>query len=343
VRRSLILSLVTMAALAAEDQPAATGTAPTANTPPAAQPVMPDETHESSSSLANSLGANLVLSAGYDSNAILEPTNDPTATDKSGAAFGVDATGKIRLVDQSGKGVWDEGDHGERLLASVDASYRDYPGVSQAEMLRGGVHLVGHERESWGDPGFVLGYNHYNIDHSSAADATNANIFASRIAKDFRNVNIATLGAEWLRYDVDPDKTGIYTTLGYSHWYMLESNNIHRRIEAGLAVDADKSRTRDESFVGLIPDIGGTWRYGAGQKLGTYDFVGSYTYEFRRYGSEDGTQEHQGISDLNASADAWLCNNATFGIYGDWTHRSSNFEANAYTRFQVGARLAANW
>jgi hypothetical protein len=345
VKRSLFLSLslMTMATISAEDQPS---TAAATSTAPGIQPQVPaeqpaPETHDSS--FGHALGASASLEAGYDSNAVLLPDNNPTASNKSGLALGADLAAKLRLIDQEDKGVWTEGDHGERLELSVDGSFRDYPSESTARLLRGGIHLIGHERESWGDPGFVLGYNHYAIDGHSAADATNGNLFASHINKDYTNVDIVTLGAEWLRYTQEPDKTGTYVSLGYSHWYLLESGNIHRRLEAGLAVDADHSRLHSESFGGVIPEVGAYWRFGSGQKRGTYDLAANVNYEERWYGGADGFAEKQGIAAISSTLDAWVCSNSTVGIYASWNHRYSNFDPDAYNRYQVGARLTALW
>ncbi len=93
----------------------------------------------------------------------------------------------------------------------------------------------------------------------------------------------------------------------------------------------------------MQPNVGARWRLGNGEKLGTYDGTITGTYEFRRYGSSDGQAERQGIADVQATADAWLCSNASAGLYFIWTHRTSNFSIDRYDREQVGGRITATW
>ncbi len=245
-------------------------------------------------------------------------------------------------MDEQGKGVWEEGEKGERLRLTVDGSIRDYPKQSQYQLIRGGIHLVGYERAGWGDPGVVVGYNHYDIDRKNAADAGNLDFFGSHIAK--AHVDIALVGVEWLRYIEEPDKTGIFGTAGWSHWFLVDASNVHKRVEVGLAVDGEKARTTPNNFYGVLPSAGAVWRFGGtDSRLGTYDTSLNANYEYRRYGSSGGQSEHQGIFNAQASADAWLCPNATVGLYVIWTHRSSNFSFDQYTRGQYGARLTASW
>lgn len=351
-----VLSLLTAAGAAAEEPSPAPTPAPASTTPPAAAspdaslpaatpeaPVLPPAT--TSSGIGRVLGGMASVAAGYDSNVILSPSNNPTPTQKSSLALGADAAATLRLVDEGDHGIWQEGDHGERLRLTVDGMIRDYPSVSDAQLIRGGIHAVGHERASWGDPGFVVGYNHYDIDRKNAADAANGDLFASHVDHSYRQVDVGLVGAEWLRYYQEPDKTGVYGTVGWNHWYLLgEQADVHRRVEGGLAADVDHARTADNSFWGIIPSVGGRWRVGNGEHLGTYDGGLTVSYEARRYGKEDGmTAEHQGIAAANLTLDAWLCPNASAGLYYIWTHRSSNFTVDRYDRQQVGLRVTSSF
>jgi hypothetical protein len=350
IRSALLpfLPILAAGALAAEDAPPAATPAPAATTPAgdanasasaaAAPPAAP------SKPVGQVLSGMVSVSAGYDSNVILAPSNNPTPTGKSSAMIGADASATLDLIDHGDQGLWQDWGGGERMHLTVDGMIRDYPDQSQFQLIRGGVHLVGSERESWGDPGFVVGYNHYDLDRKDAADAANGDLFASHVGKDYRNVDVAILGAEWLRYIQEPDQTGGYGTLGWNHWLLLgDAADVHRRVEAGLSIDGEKARTSGQTFYGVQPDLGLHWRLGSGERLGTYDGALIATYEFRRYGSTNGQAEHQGIADVQATADAWLCPNASAGIYFIWTHRTSNFTFDRYDREQVGGRITATW
>jgi hypothetical protein len=205
------------------------------------------------------------------------------------------------------------------------------------------VQAAGHERRSWGDPGFVLGYNHYNIDHETAADAVNGDVYASRIGASYRDVDILMLGCEYLRYPIATDKTGELGMLGYRHWFLMRPSDIRRRIELGLTASLYHARADYESWYGVAPTIAVLWRVGTGQRRGTVDLSGSASYEWRHYGEYAGVSEKQGLFGVTAAADAWTCSHSTLGAYAGYGHRESNFPIDTYSRFQAGLRLVAFW
>jgi hypothetical protein len=289
------------------------------------------------------IGAAASRFAGYDSYILLEPDHSPTATDMSGAALGGDVKGTLRLIDRDGFGLWSPGTHAERLTFSVGGGVRDYPGHAEANQWRAGAQLAGHERRAYADPGFVIGYNHYDIDHQSAADAVNADVYASRISPGYHDVDIALVGGEYLRYPLDTDKTGGLAMLGYRHWFLLRPSDIHRRVELGLTGSLYKAKATFESWYGIGPSASALWRFGTGQRLGTIDLSGAASYEWRKYGEAVGVTEKQGLAGVSVGADAWTCSHSSAGVYVSYGHRESNFPTDTYSRFQAGARIAALW
>ncbi len=283
------------------------------------------------------------LAIGYDSNILLEPDTNPSSSDKQGASLGLDVKGTARLIDAEGKGLTVASGHARRLSATVSVGAHEYSGHPEAELLRIGAQLMGHQRvESW-DPGFIVGYNHYDLDRRNAADAINLDLFASRIAPSFEHVDVVLLGGERLVYPLDDNKTGTLLELGYRHWFLIERRDIHRRIEAGLGVSSYAANADFESYRGITPSVAALWRIGSGQRLGTYDLSGSAQYEFRQFKSFSGITEKQDILGISGGCDAWVCANATAGIYAGVARRGSNLPANEYTRYQIGLRLGATW
>jgi hypothetical protein len=351
VRRASALCFFAAAFAAAEDKTVPSPAAAPAPTPPAVAapeaappaPALTPVAKPAGDQRPGVIGAAASLFAGYDSNIILEPDHSPTATDKSGAAFGGDVKGTLRLVDREGYGLWSSGSHAEKLAFSLSGGVRDYPTHAEADQWRAGAQLTGHERRAFADPGFVLGYNHYDIDHKSAADAANADIYASRISPGYRDVDIALVGGEYLRYPIDPDKTGELAMLGYRHWLLLRPSDIHRRIELGLTGSLYHAKATFESWYGIGPSASAVWRIGTGQRLGTIDLSGAASYEWRKYGSSAGVTEKQGLSGASVGADAWTCSHSSAGIYVAYGHRESNFPTDTYSRFQTGVRIAALW
>lgn len=283
------------------------------------------------------------LSVGYDSNILLEPDNNPSSSDKQGLSLGLDAKGTVRIIDAEGKGLSVASGHARRLSATVSLGAHEYSGHPEAELLRVGAQLMGHQRvQSW-DPGFVVGFNHYDVDRQNAADAINGDLFASRIAPSFEHVDIVLLGVERLIYPLNDNKTGTLLELGYRHWFLIERRDIHRRVEAGLALSSYQAGADFETYRAITPSLAATWRIGSGQRLGTCDLTGSAQYEFREFSSFAGITEHQDILGVSGACDAWVCANATAGVYAGVARRGSNLPSNEYTRFQAGVRLGATW
>jgi hypothetical protein len=280
------------------------------------------------------------LAVGYDTNVVFQPDVDPDTTDTEGAAISANASGTLRLIDRDGRGLASDHGRGRRLAASVGAGFREYPGHQEAELGRVSATIIGHQRFGAWDPGFVAGYHHYWLDRENAADVANLEAFASRIQGSFKHVDIVVGGIEALSYPEDSDKSGLLANLSYRHWYLPERKNIRRRVEFGISASAMAANAGSASYYGFGPGIGCVWRFGSGEKLGTSDLATKLDYEFRRY---HGDGPRQGIFGASAGWDAWLCANATAGVFAAFTRRLSDERAEQYARSQAGVRLGVTW
>lgn len=338
----VIAVLALCSAAMAETAPVAAETpAPLA---PAPAPTTSDAPAESGGgSWGDAFGGTLGLRVGYDSNALLEPDPSPAATDSDGVAWGVDASGTLRLIDRRGRGLWAEGPRSRRLALTASAAYRAYPGRDEANLTRVGLRLAGHERRSFADPGAVITFHHYILDGETVADAVGAHVFASKIAGGHRAVDAVFLGGEYIVYADDDDKSGILGTLAWRHWFLASARDIKRRIEIGLALDVYAANAEWASWIGPRPHVGVAWRFGHGERLGTVDTAAALTYEWRRYGEYAGDNETQNIVALEGGADAWLCGWATAGVFAGYGRRDSSLVVNDYDRWQAGVRAGASF
>ncbi|MBA2479752.1 MAG: hypothetical protein H0V44_03740 [Planctomycetes bacterium] len=280
------------------------------------------------------------LAVGYDSNAIFQPDVNPDTTDTQGAAIVANGSATLRLIDRDGRGLASDQGRGRRLAAGLGVGIQEYPGHPEAEMGRVSATMMGHQHVGAVDPGFVLGYHHYWLDRENAADVINLEAFASRIRDSFQHIDILVAGAEFLSYPQDEDKSGVLGSLSYRYWYLPERKNIRRRLELGLSASLMRANADYASYTGVSPSIAGLWRFGSGERLGTTDLSAKLDYEFRRYA---GGGPQQSIVGATAGWDAWICANATIGIYAAWTRRISEQTSEQYSRYQAGARLGVTW
>jgi hypothetical protein len=282
---------------------------------------------------ARSYSFGLSFGIGYDSNILLENTDTPTATNAKGTATVTEARGQYRLVD---------GPKG-RVGIFASAELDDYPTERQAQLIRyGGGLTAGTSFAGW-DPGLVVGYNRFLIDHEHAADALNVNAYAAKVME--RNVSVIGIGSQYVKYQENEPITGTLYDLSYRHWYLFEAGQINRRLELGLR--AGKNRTKDDDFAYslLTPSAGILWRIGDKPTFGTQDLALRLQYEFRQYPEPKagGDGDRQRLATLTGGYDHWLASWLSAGLYAGYSRRVATVESEEYKRWQTGARLSATW
>ena len=290
-----------------------------------------------------SLGA--MLSGGYDSNVLHAAANTPTPSGQHSAALGVDAHATVRILDAPEHGLVTADT--TRLAASPSLGYDDYPGHEKERLLRAGGLVVGHQRFGTWDPGLLVSYNHYALDGKSVANVTSGEAFVSHIYPSYKNVDILTGGVQYLAFPTEQDRSGSLIGLGLRHWFLPTAKETRRRIEFGLAVSDYVAKSDVQSYLGITPSLGTSWRLGAVEPTtGTIDLGALAQYEYRGYRETNplgNERERQQILSLSGNADYWLCRNATLGGYVGLTRRMSNIDPDQYTRFQIGARLGMSY
>ncbi len=314
VRTLLIIasSLIWAGSITAEDAPTATEGGGGTSSKPAWL------------SLVGSVGA------GWDSNILLEPAVNPTSSDISGAGLSADLKVGFRVLNRP--------EVGQRITLSVDGGIAVYPDNHEADLGRFGGAISGTAKLGGFDPGIYAGAHRYWLDGETVANTYGLNPYLAKIWTN--HVGVLTLGANWLDYPEEEDRSGLLASLEYRHWFLLAPRVVTRRIEVGLR-GVDYSADSDvESFVGVVPFAGALYRIGQGQRLGTVDVAGRVSYEWRNYSDADDTQ---GITTLAASADLWVCRVTAVGLYVVYTDRTSDLVANEYDRTQVGARATVQW
>ena len=296
-------------------------TAPTRRTRPASAPV----------TKPYSFGVN--LSAGYDSNILLENTDTPTATNAKGMAYSAEVRGNFRLVDNA-RG---------RLGVFGSAQFDGYPGNSDANLARLGGGLTAGTSVGGFDPGLVVGYNHFSIDNKAAASAINVNAYVAKVFES--NVSVLGIGSQYVDYVDNDPITGTLYDVSYRHWFLFEPKRITRRVE--LSIKAGKNRTHgdDEAYTILTPTVATLYRFGDKPAAGTQDLSGKIQYEMRQYPdpAAGGEAEKQKLLSITAGYDYWLAGWVSAGLYAGYSKRASTDETNRYDRKQVGVRVTATW
>ncbi len=327
----LPLALATLAGMAmlssvaqAEDAVNA-AIAPGAAAPVAKPPAVPPAT----GGKPDWFGLSAVFAAGYDSNVLLEPDSNANATGKDSAALTADLKATFRLYrDQA---------LGRKASLAIDGAYNRYPSAQEGDLGRFGATITGGWRLAGIDPGVAIGVHRYWLDGGSAADAAG---IATWVAKTYtKNVAILALAANHLSYEDNAQRDGWMLSAEYRHWFLPTARVVNRRIEAGVRGTDYAAVVARETYLAATPFVGAFWRAGDKLALGTIDYAARAQYEFRAYNAV----EHQRIANLTASADAWLCTNASAGAYVAYTKRDSNVDVNDYKRWQLGVRAGMAW
>ncbi len=279
-------------------------------------------------------GFSVSVGAGYDSNILLENSDIPTATDEKGTSLFGEVRGQLRLVD-SPRG---------RLGIFGAAEINDYPGVSEAQLIRYGGGLTAGAHAGSFDPGLVVSYNRFLIDQEVAANAVNANGYVAKVFES--NVAVLGVGAQYVDYVDNEGITGTLYDASYRHWFLLEPNRVNRRVELGIKIGKNRTSDEDSAYAVLTPSAGALYRIGDTKAaFGTQDLSARVQYEMRRYPDPEagGDGERQKLLTVSTGYDYFLNSWMSLGAYGSYTKRASTEEVNRYDRFQTGLRLSATW
>ena len=273
------------------------------------------------------------LSAGYDSNILLENTDTPTATNAKGAAYTAEVRGNVRIIDNE-RG---------RLGVFASAEMDGYPGNSEANLMRYGGGMTAGTSIGGFDPGLVVGYNRFFIDNEVAASAINVNAYVAKVFVS--NVSVLGVGSQYVDYANNDPITGTLYDASYRHWFLLEPKRITRRIELSLKAGKNRTHDDDEAYTVVTPAVAGVYRFGTVQEAGTQDLSARVQYEMRQYPdpAAGGTGEDQKVLSVTGGYDYWLSTWMSAGLYAGYSKRSSTDEANRYDRKQGGVRVTATW
>ncbi len=278
-------------------------------------------------------GFGATLGAGYDSNILLENSSTPQATEAKGLALTGEVRAQVRLVDKPKA----------RLGVFGTAEVDDYPSESSANLFRYGVGFTAGTSIGGFDPGLVVGYNRFYIDHEGEATAFNVNAYVAKVLQ--RYVCILALDSQYVDYDNNAPATGTLYDVAYRQWFLLQPGKINRRIELGVKGGKNFTEDPDQAYTTITPWLGMFWRVGDKPAFGTQDIAARLGYEMRRYPdpASGGEAQRQENLSFTSSYDYWLRNWLAAGGYFAYSERSSNIDIFDYNRVQVGFRLTGAW
>jgi len=344
-----------MAAFAMGEEPTTTPPAPTPAPPPVTPPTpespaastvkiepgpgaggrVERQASQSSQASDGRFSGSVTLGAGYDSNILLLPEEDPGADAADSSVLSIDARLIWRALKDSNRQV--------NIIGA--AEYNHFPDIDDQDLLRYG--LLGTALFKWQgfDPGFAAGINRFAIDGENAATVVNASVSLNKVV-DARWVHIPSIDLYWFDYDDDEGASGTLLAAHYRLWWLFVPGKAHSRLEAGLRVGQYFADADQENYQTLRPAVGAVYRLGEAGTFGSWDLTARAHYDFRQYedaGGGYGGGEKLGIFITQVSADAWLMRNLTAGAYVRYTANQSDVDANDYDRFQVGIRSTLTW
>ncbi len=297
--------------------------------------VNPNRKNPAVAPAARNFGFGVTLGVGYDSNILLENSSTPQATNAKGLALTGEVRAQVKLVNQPTK----------RLGLFGSAEIDDYPSEPTAQLMRWGLGFTAGATVGGFDPGLVVGYNKFIIDHEGEASAVNVNAYVAKVFES--NVGILGLDSQYVDYFNHEDATGTLYDVAYRHWFLLKPRNINKRIELGIKGGKNFAQADDQSYVIITPWVGLFWRMGDKPAFGTQDIAARLSYEMRDYAeappaSAEDAQTQNNLA-FTTSYDFWLRNWVSTGLYFAYTERDSSFDIYDYNRVQVGARLTGTW
>ncbi len=280
------------------------------------------------------IGGGVILTGGYDSNILIENTDLATATDAKGFAWSAEGRVVARLV---------QGPTGKFTIGG-SAELDSYPSEHTADLVRYGVFASGSAPLGGVDVGVTAGFNHFRINDEPSADVLNVNPYLTKVFE--RHVAIGGIGIQRARYRTSDDSSGTLVDASYHHWCLLESNNVNRRIEAGLRIGRNQTSADVERYTLVVPTLGVAYRFVGGSRpgAGTVDGRLRTSLEWRSY-SEDlaGERHRNSLWQVQSQIDRWWNDWLSTGAYAGFNRRGSTSEPERYDRFQAGLRLAATW
>lgn len=288
-----------------------------------------------SAPISRQLGFGVTVGAGYDSNILLENSSTPQATDAKGLALTGEVRAQVKLVDQPKR----------RLGVFGSAEVDDYPSEPTAQLFRWGLGFTAGATIGGFDPGIVVGYNRFTIDHEGEAQAFNVNAYVAKVFE--RNVSIFALDSQYVDYFNNQPATGTLYDAAYRHWFLLQPGKINQRIELGIKAGKNFTTDADQSYATVTPWLGAFYRIGDKPAFGTQDLAARLSYEMRKYpdpstNTGNDAQNQKNLA-LTASYDYWLRSWVSAGGYFAYSERYSNIDIYDYNRVQVGVRLTGTW
>jgi hypothetical protein len=283
-------------------------------------------------------GLQAELNAGYDSNVLLDPSQDPKATNTASSVF----SGTL-------KGTWRAINEGRNRLSLIAiAGIDDYPEFSQSQLIRLGGYATGQTHVGRFDPALILGGHRFLLDRKPAATLLTGEARVSQLTP--HELMMGSLTTQYLNYDHQHEETGFLIAGGVRYWYMFTANDPRTRLEFAMRVGQYNARRSDQTYGTLEPSArfalhlpGRTWLHSIGE-----DFSLSGDAEVRYYhavpaGTTGGPREIRRIYTVQSAFDIWLWRYLAVGPYVAYNTRVSNIPLTGYDRTQVGARLIANW
>jgi hypothetical protein len=285
-----------------------------------------------------SFGLQAELSAGFDSNVLLDPSNNPQATNTSSAVLSGTVKGTWRVVNQ---GI-------NRLSLIGIAGIDDYPSFPKSQLLRVGAYATAQTHIGRFDPGLVIGAHEFYLDHKPAATLVTGEARVSQMTA--HELVMGSAIGQYLNYNGQHEETGYLIAGNLRYWYMFNANDPRSRIEFGLRIGQYNAQRDDQTYGTVEPSVryaqhlpGRTWLHSVGE-----DFSLTGDAEVRWYhavpaGTTNEPRELRRIYTVQSAFDIWLWRFLSVGPYVSYNTRVSNIPLTGYERTQVGGRLIANW
>jgi|GEM_PF-5354602 len=340
---SRLLLTLTVGLLAAEEAlPPAPGPTPAPVTEsvatdvaaPTAMPTAAPPATTSSRTITTPFAGRVVLSAGYDSNALLLEDTNQFVTDLGGPALSASALLRYRILR--------ENDHRLEIGAIFDYDY--YADQDGARQTRLGLAGTWAKRVGQWLPGASLGAYRYLVDGEATATAVSGSLSWNRPTPTW--AALPSIDILWIGYDDIDVADGVQIALNYRHWFILRPGQPGSRIEASLKVGTYRADADYESYTFARPGGEIRWQDQGGGELSHWAWVGRAWYEYRSYDqavpltseSETAHRFH-----LGGEADRRLTPWLTGGAYAAYTVRNANITSREYDHFQIGLRLGATF
>lgn len=279
----------------------------------------------------------VMVDGGYDSNVLLLPDSSTGtgATRDGSPAFGFEGRLDWKLW-QSPRGASVKIGGVGRIDSYSDStidSNSHYGGNLVASWVNANRTLI---------PALAASVNGYQVDGDSVAN--DGFIRLSLASRGDKRVDIISADYHRIEYALRSldERSGFLTAGNYRHWFLLEKENPHRRVEVGVRAGRFYANENWQTYNTVRPDVSATWRFGSSGIAKSTRLSATSGLEWRSYLEQDPSQttkEKQTIWDSQITCAYGLTEKCTLGPFASYTRRLDTIDDRNFNRWTLGLRL----